>query len=187
MFEWLNQNRWWLTLALIGLILLVLSIIPLVLTQEREPEIEIISSEDSDSSLIFIHLEGAVQKPGIYEIPQESRLNDLLTLAGGLSAQADREWVAQNLNLAQKLADGAKIIIPFQGETKTSTLLNNLPKKINLNKASLSELDSLWGIGEKRAQDIVSGRPYQTIEELKSRKIISENIFEKIKNEITAY
>jgi competence protein ComEA len=188
MLEWFNQNRWWLSLSLIGLILLVLSIFSLVLTQEKEPQIEIISSEESqETSLIFIHLEGAVEKPGVYEIPQESRLNDLLILAGGLSAKADREWIAQNLNLAQKLTDGAKIIIPVQGEVKGSAPVNNLPSKININQASLSQLDSLQGIGEKRSKDIINSRPYQTIEELVSRKVISESIFEKIKDEITAY
>lgn len=188
MLEWLNQNRWWLSLSLIGLILLVLSIFSLVLNQEKELPIEIISSEESEeTSLIFIHLEGAVEKPGVYEIPQGSRLNDLLILAGGLSAQADREWIAQNLNLAQKLTDGAKIIIPAQGEVESSSSSNNLLEKININQASLSELDSLWGIGEKRGQDIISGRPYQTVEELLTRKIITESIFQKIQNEITAY
>jgi len=188
MLEWLDKNRWWLSLALIGLILLILGILSLILSQEKEPEIQIISSEESqETSLIFIHLEGAVEKSGVYEIPEGSRLNDLLILAGGLSAQADREWVTQNLNLAQKLSDGAKIIIPVKGEVKGLSLSSNLPKKININKASLSELDSLQGIGEKRGQDIISGRPYQTIEELLTRKIISESIFQKIQNEITAY
>jgi competence protein ComEA len=188
MLEWFNKNRWWLALSLVGLVLLILSIFSLVLNQERDSQIEIISSDEvQETSLIFIHLEGAVEKPGVYEMPEGSRLNDLLIRAGGLAAQADREWIAQNLNLAQKLTDGAKMIIPFQGEIKGLNASISLPKKININQASLSELDTLWGIGEKRGQDIISGRPYQTIEELLTRQIITENIFEKIQNEITAY
>jgi competence protein ComEA len=188
MFKWIEQNRWWLSFSLLGLILLISSLIFLVLNQEKEPSIEIISSEiTKEASLIFIHLEGEVQNPGVYEMPPGSRLNDLLTRAGGLSVQADREWVSQNLNLAQKLSDGAKIIIPTKGEVKNLTSSTNLSKKININQASLSQLDTLAGIGEKRGQDIINGRPYQVIEELLTRKIISESIFEKIKDEISAY
>jgi len=170
--------------ASIGLILLVIGFMTFLLFSPREPEIEIISSEQNQEKM-FVYLEGAVEKPGVYELALETRLNDLLIRAGGLSASADREWISQNLNLAQKLTDGIKIYLPFQGEVTEEEEEEN--KKIDINKASSSQLDALWGIGQKRAEDIIENRPYQSVEELLTKKIIPQNVFEEIKDEITVY
>ena len=59
--------------------------------------------------------------------------------------------------------------------------------KINLNTASLSELDSLWGVGEVRAGEIVKNRPYAKVEELLTKKIVTKSVFEKIKDQIVVY
>ncbi len=189
-----EKKKIWVILGLVGLILVGVGIFSLFLSQPKEPAIEILSPvEEESQAKIFVHLEGAVEKPGLYELPANARLNDLLIKAGGLSAQADREWVSQNLNLAQKLTDGGKIYIPEKGEVKGEEMGSGLGKgkggmgKINLNTASLFQLDSLWGIGEKRAQDIIQNRPYQTTEELVTRKIIPQNVYEKIKDEIGVY
>jgi len=189
-----EKNKILVTLILIGLILVGIGIFSLAFFQSKEPDFEIISSEKESQGRILVHLEGAVEKTGVFELPAESRLNDLLILAGGLSATADREWISQNFNLAQKLSDGAKIYIPYKNET-LKTQEDSIVKvqgfttkgKININTASFSQLDSLWGIGEKRAEDIIKNRPYQKIEELTERKIIPKNVFEKIKDEITVY
>src|SRR4030042_7100731 len=181
MEEILTKYRKQFFLALGGLILVAVGLLSFLLTSQKEPEIEIISSEESEGK-IFVYLEGAVGKPGVYELPLETRLNDLLIRAGGLAAKADREWVSENLNLAQKLTDGSKIYLPFQGEAAKEEEEEN--KKINLNKASLSQLDSLWGIGQKRAEEIIKNRPYQSIEELLTKKIIPQNVYEEIKDEI---
>jgi len=184
MEEILNKYQKQFFLALGGLILVAVGLLSFLLTSQKEPEIEIISSEESQEK-IFVYLEGAVEKPGVYELPSETRLNDLLVRAGGLAATADRQWMAENLNLAQKLTDGIKIYLPFEGEETKETEEKN--KKINLNKASLSQLDSLWGIGQKRAEDIIKNRPYQSIEELLTKKIIPQNVYEEIKDEIAVY
>ena len=179
-----EKNKAVVVFALAGLVLVSIGVLALLLVYQKEPEIEIISSEESGEK-IFVYLEGAIEKPGVYELPLETRLNDLLIRAGGLAVNADREWVSQNLNLAQKLADGAKIYLPFQGEeTKEG---EDKSGKININKASSSQLDTLWGIGEKRAADIIKNRPYQSVEELLSKKIIPQNVYEEIKDEITVY
>jgi len=187
-----EEYRQQIYLGLAGLILMGIGVLTIFGFQQKEPTIEIISSQDeAKSGSIFIDLQGAVEKPGVYEMPTNSRLNDLLILAGGLSSGADREWIETNLNLAQKLVDGAKIYIPERSETLRSLDEGGQAKivsnKINLNKASTSELDSLWGIGEKRAADIIKNRPYQTVEDLIKRKIIPQNVYEKIKDEVVAY
>ena len=128
----------------------------------------------------MVDLSGAVIKPGVYELKQGTRINDLLIQAGGLSAVADRDWVAKNLNLADELIDGKKYYIPSTGEKAVEGL-------IDINSASLSQLESLEGIGEKRAQDIVSNRPYGTIDDLASKKIIPASVFNKIQEKISAY
>jgi len=184
MEEILNKYRKQFFLALGGLVLVAVGLLSFLLTSQKEPEIEIISSEEREEK-IFVYLEGAIEKPGVYELTAETRLNDLLIRAGGLSALADREWVSQNLNLAQKLTDGVKIYLPFQGEKMKEG--EDKSGKININKASSSQLDTLWGIGEKRAADIIKNRPYQSIEELLTKKIIPQNVFEEIKDEITVY
>ncbi len=157
---------------------------------QKEPEIEIISNEDEKETL-WVDLAGAVIQPGVYELPSNSRLKDLLALAGGLSAEADREWVSHNLNLAQKLTDSQKIYIPSQSEINSGEGIvageKTISSKININGASASELDSLWGIGEARAKSIIESRPYSAVDELLTKKIIPGNVFEKIKDEIAVF
>lgn len=188
-----EKNKVPISLGLVGLILVGIGVFSVLLLGQKQSEIEILPAEEvSTSSTLFVDLEGAVEKPGIYELPTDSRVNDVLVRAGGLSVKADREWVAKNLNLAQKLVDGAKIFIPLVGETTKDIeqgggAVAGVTKKININTASASELDTLWGIGEVRAEAIIDNRPYQSIEELKSKKIIPSNVYERIKDEISVF
>lgn len=141
-------------------------------------------------SKITVDVEGAVIKPGVYSLNSSARVKDALIATGGLSSDADRGWVAKNLNLALKLSDSMKIYIPFQGDNKvqgtTSSIGGSLISSlININSATLSELDSLPGIGPVTAQKIVDGRPYSSINDLLSKKILKSSVFEKIKDKIT--
>lgn len=185
-----------------GLVLVSAGILSFLIFQQREPGIEILPIEAVEpGSTIFIDLEGAVLKPGLYELPSGSRVNDLLIRAGGLAAEADRIWVEKNLNLAQKLEDGVKVYIPGLNETQSAQggppglgeagqiagSSANIASKININTASASQLDSLWGIGQARAANIIEGRPYSSLEELLERKIIPGNVYERIKEEIVVY
>jgi len=192
MEEWLEKYRSQISLFFVALAILGILLLAFLLFKQKEPEIEVISSETNQK--IIVHLEGSVEKPGVYELLPEARLNDLLIRAGGLAAKADRQWVNENLNLAQKLTDGSKIFIPEQNNqtlgvsSQSSQLItSNNSDKTNINKASLSELDSLWGVGQKRAEDIIKNRPYGSIEEILGKKIIPANVYEKIKDEITVY
>jgi DNA uptake protein ComE-like DNA-binding protein len=103
-------------LGLTGLLLVSVGIFSaLFYYRQSEPEIEIIAEEEAEGT-IWADLAGAVERPGVYELPAEARIKDLLARAGGLSAEADREWVEKEMNLAQKLEDGAKIYIYHRGE-----------------------------------------------------------------------
>jgi len=127
----------------------------------------------------------------VYSLKSDSRINDVLVLAGGFSDKADNNWVSKNLNLAQKVVDGQKLYIPFEGESSKDAPLQSkgtsLTDKININSASISNLDTLWGVGEATAKKIVEGRPYGSIDELLTRKIVKANVYEEIKDEISVY
>ena len=168
-------------LFLIGLILIALGILSFRFFEDSisDFEVEVIEPSESEGT-IMVDLSGAVLQPGVYELEKSSRINDLLIKAGGLSAEADRDWVARNLNLADKLSDGQKFYLPFQGEESGED-------KININQASLSQLESLPGIGEKRAQDIVEGRPYGVVDDLINKGIISAKVFAEMQEKIAVY
>lgn len=163
---------------------------------------------ESDRGEIVLEVGGAVEKPGVYKLPDSSRVEDALIAAGGLSEDADRSWVEKSINRAAKIADGQKIFIPRIGESPLSgskqsgvlsakdsagyqTVSMNFDGQgsglININSANQKELESLNGIGLKYAQNIIEHRPYSTIEEVVSKGAIPKHVFEKIKNEITAF
>lgn len=131
---------------------------------------------------IKVDIAGAVEKPGVYELPYNSRIADALIPAGGLAATADREAISKTINLAQKITDGSKIYFPSINEK--SLVKNSL---VNINSATLSELDSLVGVGAITAQKIVDNRPYQNISDLVSKKILSKAAFDKIKDKLSVY
>lgn len=196
MEEFLEEHRWSVLLAAAGVIVLGLGILSLKIFSLTESKIEILSGSESErqGGTIFVDLQGAVEKPGVYELPLGSRMNDILIQAGGFSAEADREWVARSLNLAQKLADGAKIYIPGKPEslnsqsvTRNSLTAQTLSSLININSASAAQLDTLWGIGPATAQKIIEGRPYQDINDLQTKKLVKSNVWEAIKDKITVY
>lgn len=139
---------------------------------------------------IIVDVSGAVERPGIYELAIGSRVNDVLIAAGGLSAEADRVWVTRNINLAQKVSDGNKIFIPFKttqgGQTGVvlSSQTTGKQQTVSINTATATELDALWGIGEARTKAIIEGRPYSSIDELVTRKIVPQSVVEKNKEKL---
>ncbi|HSX40755.1 MAG TPA: ComEA family DNA-binding protein [Candidatus Saccharimonadales bacterium] len=163
------------------------------------------SSATSSASMgkqVIVDVEGAVTKPGVYHVSGDARVKDALIAAGGLSQNADRGWVAKNLNLATKVIDGGKIYIPAAGDSSagsvvsqttttsdsgTTAVLGTTTGMVNINSASEQDLDNLPGVGPVTAAKIINGRPYQTIDELTMRKIVSKSVFAKIKDKITAF
>lgn len=186
-------RRYWLpiALALLGLIFFVYGLISLLGSTSKTNEIRL-EHEDLSSkqeSLILVDIEGAVVNPGVYKLNQNSIIQDALVASGGLSSDADREFVSKNINLAAKLIDAAKIYIPkveesvseVKGVSDISTGL------ININQASSETLDTLPGIGSVTANKIITNRPYLTINELLDKKVVSAKVFTQIKDKITAY
>ncbi|MDR2833751.1 MAG: helix-hairpin-helix domain-containing protein [Streptococcaceae bacterium] len=157
--------------------------------QAKEEEV---STQSTASSQIYIDIKGQVAKPGIYEGNEQMRVNDIINLAGGFLEGAD----ANKVNLSQKLTDQMVIFVPAIGdetpelEISTETENNKKEKgKVNINTADESELQTLSGIGQKKAQDIISYRQengsFKSIEELKNVSGFGEKTVEKLADFIT--
>jgi competence protein ComEA len=187
----LEKHKLSLGLALLSLVLLGGGVIGKVLTQPKSSPVKIITSEKQDlktdlTAKILIDVAGAVAIPGVYQLPTGSRVDLAIKVAGGLTEEVDWEYIARNINLVATLTDGAKIYIPRVGE-ETSAVSTQTTGLIKINTASSSELETLSGIGPKTAEKIINGRPYQTIDELLTRKIVGQSVFEKIKDEVSVY
>jgi len=155
---------------------------------QSEDDIKIISSEESASSEageIVVHVDGAVNAPGVYKLPADSRVNDLLAMAGGLTEDANTD----SLNLAAKLSDGQKVYLPRIGESAPSGQVAGETSSglINVNTASESQLDTLPSVGPVTAGKIIASRPYSSPEELLSKKAVGSATYNKIKDLITVY
>ena len=195
-----KKNILSLSLGLFGLMFLGYGLIVLIGESKSSSDGIVFEAGDSKTSnssevnQITVDVEGAVLKPGVYNLSRDARGEDAIIAAGGVSETGDREWVAKNLNLAQKLTDGAKIYVPKTGENikggiedVTVGIENSVKGQININNASIKKLDGLPGVGLVTAQKIVDNRPYSTIDDLLSKKVVNHAVFEKIKEIITVY
>lgn len=177
----------------VGFVFLVIGIVQLVHPSEKNDQlIETTISVSPKPQLLTVDIEGAVLNPGVYSLPVGSRIKDALIAAGGLSPDADRQAVAKQLNLAVKVTDGGKVYIPKVGDTvaqgSTNTqVLGTATGLLNVNTATAEELDNLPGVGQVTAQKIVAARPYSDVAELLSKKVVSNAIYQKIKDKISVY
>ena len=181
-----------------GLILILIGIVSMFISENKSQGViieEAASSDRSESVSLFIDVGGAVLKPGVYKLAATARIQDALIAAGGLSQEADREYIAKTINLAAKISDGAKIYIPKVGEGSTrstgsgqaSEVAGSVTGLININTGSQSELEGLPGVGPVTAQKIIDNRPYSSIDELFAKKIVGQKVFGEIKEKISVY
>jgi competence protein ComEA len=137
----------------------------------------------TQSNTVTISITGQVAHPGVYSLLSGSRINDAISAAGEPLANADLSGIP----LAQLLEDQENIIIPSI-ETEQTTSLSNSQGKINLNTATLEQLESLPGIGEGKAQDIIDFRTnngnFSSIEDLLAVPGFGPTIFSTIKDKI---
>ncbi len=186
------------TLGSVSLLLIVLSITLLIKSYQSSAPIQF-SSDQSEATIagvfasLTVDIEGAVVNPGVYQLPTGSRVEEAITAAGGFSSDADEEAIARQLNRAAKLSDGAKLYIPQkgsglkedQGQTPLGVLGHEVSAQVSVNAASQAQLEALAGIGPVTAKKIIDGRPYMTLEELVTRKAMSQTLFNKLKEQLT--
>lgn len=142
------------------------------------------------SELLVVDVEGAVLRPGIIELPAGSRVADAVGAAGGYSPQADLVAAAAQVNLAATLRDGQQVVVPTIGATVGGGGSGGGTGGglVDLNTASPDELDALPGIGPVTVEKIVAARaeqPFGSLEELVTRKVLTNAQVDKIRDLIT--
>lgn len=187
------------------LVMLVLFIVTLAGTvfllrrSDAPPTVTLITATPRPTATIasiLVDVRGAVNQPGVYTLPAGSRVQDALARAGDVTSNAD----TRTLNLARRLNDGEQLYVPRQGEatsvpptpsSRSAPTATRAPSKININTASVDELDTLPGIGPSLAQRIVDYRTqngdFKTIEDIKKVRGIGDALFNQIKDLITVH
>lgn len=161
---------------------------------DEDQDINSKKEESTNDSIKKVYISGEINKPGVYQIKDGDRLEDLINEAGGLTDKASEK----TLNLAQRLDDQMKIYIPNIDEE--NSLENIDPNQaanisasgkselININTASKEELMSLPNIGDKRADAIIeyrSANKFEKIEDIKNVTGIGDKFYEALKDLIT--
>lgn len=188
-----------------------------VVEAQSNNEVEEIKNKDSNnnkSTKYKVDIKGAVKKPGVYDVDSNSRVIDVINIAGGLKSNANTNYV----NLSAKITDEMVIWIYTTGEISklkmeqsssehmiktcncpvvdNTTCLNSNSNKsnttnnmVNINTASVEELSKLNGIGESKAKNIIDYRnrngKFNKIEDIMNVTGIGEAAYNKIKENIT--
>lgn len=190
-------------LIMIGIVLISLALKKLIASSETLqcfcpscPETAFTEKGVASLGLIKVDIQGAVNKPGIYQLAIGQRLADLVASATGFTKEADSLYIAKNLNLAIELKDQDKIYIPFLEERSTENqnvtpdTENSLEqieasKLISINQADLDTLQTLSGIGVVKAQTIIDNRPYSNLDDLLSKKVLSESLLNSLRAQLS--
>ena len=156
-------------------------------------------AKDVSVEEVYVYVCGSVNNPGVYRLRPEARIYEAIEAAGGLCVDAAAECV----NQARKVEDGLKIYVPNKEEAERGWeessgasdvsgdgRQTDAPSaKVNVNTATVEELKTLPGIGDAKAQSIVSYRQtngmFQSIEDLMKVEGIKNGVFDKIKDQIT--
>ena len=151
---------------------------------------------------LLVDVEGAVRRPGVHRVPAGSRVADAIAAAGGFGPRVDAKAVAQELNLAAAVRDGDKLHVPElgvvgtprptgggAGEAAVGATRPAASGLVDLNRATAAELDQLPGVGPATAAKIIAAReeaPFRSVDELRSRKLVSASVYEQLKDRVSA-
>lgn len=145
---------------------------------------------------VLVDVAGGVVRPGLYRLPENSRVGDAIAAAGGFGPSVDASAASTALNLAQKVADGAKVQVPERGPRPVSAASSPTAAaaaasagpasgSVDLNSATQEELEALPGIGPVTAAKIIAARqeaPFRSVDELRDRKVVGPATLEKIRD-----
>ncbi len=129
----------------------------------------------------YVHIVGEVQKPGIYDLPSDSRVFDVVFAAGGFTAKADQS----SINMARAIGDGEQIVVLAVGATPSLSGGSGAGSLISLNRGAQSDLENLPGVGPTLAARIIDWRlangGFKKIDDLKKVSGIGNKLFQQIK------
>ena len=163
--------------------------------EESEAVVTTVLAEKTEENttleaVIFVDIKGAVKKPGVYQMKAGDRVKDAIDAAGGLTAEAD----SQKVNLAQRVEDQMVIVVPKVGEEAEAIPAGVTSKetskegKVNINTATVEELKTLKGVGEKKAEAIIEYRKkngsFKTKEDLMKVRGIGKKLFDSFQERI---
>jgi competence protein ComEA len=145
---------------------------------------------------LVVEIVGAVRAPGVYRLPAGARVTDLIEAAGGYGPRVDTARAEQDLNLAAPLRDGEHLRVPSRddpalaapsgdGSAAGGTAAGGL---VDLNQATQAELEELPGVGPATAEKIMAAReeaPFVSVDDLRSRGVLGEKTFEKLRDLVT--
>lgn len=153
------------------------------------------SAKSSSAAEVYVDVDGAVVRPGVYRLKDGARVSQAIDAAGGLTAEAD----VTGLNRASKITDGQKIYVPTVGEQQAAAAVGGAESSaattpgagsssglVNINTASAAELQTLSGIGPSMAQSIIDERTkngaFASVDDLMRVSGIGEKKLAKIKD-----
>ena len=164
--------------------------------EETEAVVTTVLAEKTEESttqeaVIFVDIKGEVKKPGVYQMKAGDRVKDAIDAAWGLTAEAD----SQKVNLAQRVEDQMVIVVPKIGEEGDAAIPAGATSKeatkegkVNINTATVEELKTLKGVGEKKAEAIIEYRKkngsFKTKEDLMKVRGIGKKLFESFEERI---
>ncbi|WP_077308545.1 ComEA family DNA-binding protein [Terribacillus halophilus] len=153
--------------------------------QEAEPP-----PAEAEEAAVMVDIKGEVKNPGVYELAPGSRVEKAIKAAGGLTEKAE----PRSINLAQKVKDEQMIYVTAIGEASSAASIQtagttDASEKININQADAKQLTEINGVGEARAQAIISYReengPFTSIDQLTEVSGIGEKSLEKMKEQVS--
>lgn len=141
------------------------------------------------AQMLVVQVSGAVAHPGVFSLPQGSRVADAIRAAGGYSPDVDPRQAEAKLNLAAKLQDAQLIVVPRAGDGSGSAPPPEATGGLlNLNTATAEQLDTLPGVGPATAAKIIASRgerPFASVDDLVTRKLVSASTLAKFKALVT--
>ena len=205
MLDFFKEKKIIIVIAIIGIVLLGFNFYNNKQDYGTIESSEILTQEQSEQKeteeIIVVHITGEVKSPGVVRVKEGNRIEDVINAAGGLTENAD----ITNVNLAYVVEDGVKIRIPALDDEElakqnyitdgageniiiSSEEKNEDNKIVNINTASLAEIETLPGIGPSIATKIVEYREqngkFKVIEDIKNVTGIGDSKFDKIKDYI---